>query len=137
MYPNGQGKKMVIIGAGPVGALAAVYASRRGYQVEVYELRDGESSSITFSLELYPFDWMILVLNRFFSNIFRPPARGLPIELFQMLCYSRRQVRFLESLDIYVKTRAIRSYPTHRGSFKFHKVDQSYPFGTWYTGLGP
>ena len=45
MYSKGRGKKMVIIGAGPVGALAAIYASRRGYQVEVYELRDGMSKS--------------------------------------------------------------------------------------------
>ena len=42
MYPLGQGKKMVIVGAGPVGALAAIYASKRGYNVEVYELRDGQ-----------------------------------------------------------------------------------------------
>ena len=41
MYPLGQGKKIVIVGAGPVGALAAIYASERGYSVEVYELRDG------------------------------------------------------------------------------------------------
>ena len=41
MYPSGQVKKMVIIGAGPVGALAAIYAAKRGYNVEVYELRDG------------------------------------------------------------------------------------------------
>lgn len=34
--------KCVIIGAGPVGALAALYAARRGWDVEVYELRGGE-----------------------------------------------------------------------------------------------
>jgi 2-polyprenyl-6-methoxyphenol hydroxylase-like FAD-dependent oxidoreductase len=39
---NSQGK-VVIIGAGPVGALAALYAARRGDDVEVYELRGGES----------------------------------------------------------------------------------------------
>ena len=33
--------KCVIIGAGPVGALAALYAARRGWDVEVYELRGG------------------------------------------------------------------------------------------------
>ncbi|KAJ3482867.1 hypothetical protein NLG97_g7453 [Lecanicillium saksenae] len=32
-------QKMVIVGAGPVGSLAALYAAQRGYQVEVYELR--------------------------------------------------------------------------------------------------
>ncbi len=34
-------QKVVVIGAGPVGALAALYAARRGDEVEVYELRDG------------------------------------------------------------------------------------------------
>lgn len=30
---------VVIVGAGPVGSLAALYAAQRGYDVEVYELR--------------------------------------------------------------------------------------------------
>lgn len=34
-------QKIVIVGAGPVGSLAALYAARRGYQVELYELRPG------------------------------------------------------------------------------------------------
>lgn len=34
-------EKIVVIGAGPVGALAALYAASRGYDVEVYELRGG------------------------------------------------------------------------------------------------
>lgn len=33
--------KCVVIGAGPVGALAGLYAARRGWQVEVYDLRPG------------------------------------------------------------------------------------------------
>jgi NADPH-dependent 2,4-dienoyl-CoA reductase/sulfur reductase-like enzyme len=33
--------KCIIIGAGPVGALAALYAARRGWDVDVYELRGG------------------------------------------------------------------------------------------------
>jgi kynurenine 3-monooxygenase len=36
-------QKIVVIGGGPVGALAALYAARRGYAVELYELRDGVS----------------------------------------------------------------------------------------------
>ena len=39
-------QKTVVVGAGPVGALAAIYAARRGDDVEVYELRDGELSFI-------------------------------------------------------------------------------------------
>lgn len=34
--------KCAVVGAGPVGALAALYAARRGYEVDVYELRGGE-----------------------------------------------------------------------------------------------
>lgn len=35
-------QKIVIVGAGPVGALAGLYAARRGHDVEVYELRSGK-----------------------------------------------------------------------------------------------
>ena len=34
-------QKVAIVGAGPVGALAALYAAARGDIVEVYELRAG------------------------------------------------------------------------------------------------
>lgn len=34
-------QKVVVIGAGPVGALAALYAAGRGHDVDVYELRGG------------------------------------------------------------------------------------------------
>jgi len=36
-------EKIIVIGAGPVGALAALYAARRGNDIDVYELRSGES----------------------------------------------------------------------------------------------
>ncbi|ROW14168.1 hypothetical protein VPNG_04293 [Cytospora leucostoma] len=32
--------KVVVVGAGPVGSLAALYAAQRGYDVEIYELRN-------------------------------------------------------------------------------------------------
>jgi kynurenine 3-monooxygenase len=35
--------KTVVVGAGPVGALAALYAAQRGHEVEIYELRSGQS----------------------------------------------------------------------------------------------
>lgn len=34
-------QKVVIVGAGPVGSLAALYAAARGDDVELYELRGG------------------------------------------------------------------------------------------------
>jgi kynurenine 3-monooxygenase len=43
--------KVVVAGAGPVGALAALYAAHRGHEVVLYELRSGEHlpSSHSFS----------------------------------------------------------------------------------------
>lgn len=42
-------QKMVIVGAGPVGALAALYGAQRGFIVEVYELRPGMLSYLSLS----------------------------------------------------------------------------------------
>ena len=36
-------QKVVVVGAGPVGSLAALYAAVRGYEVDVYELRAGKT----------------------------------------------------------------------------------------------
>ncbi len=38
-------EKIVIVGGGPVGSLAALYAAQRGHEVEVYELRSGTFAS--------------------------------------------------------------------------------------------
>jgi 2-polyprenyl-6-methoxyphenol hydroxylase-like FAD-dependent oxidoreductase len=42
-------QKIVVIGAGPVGTLAAIYAAQRGHDVEVYELRNGTYGRISHS----------------------------------------------------------------------------------------
>lgn len=41
-------QKVVVVGAGPVGSLAALYAAQRGHDVEIYELRPGESLFLLF-----------------------------------------------------------------------------------------
>ncbi|KAF2764614.1 FAD/NAD(P)-binding domain-containing protein [Teratosphaeria nubilosa] len=45
--------KCLVVGAGPVGALAALYAARRGWDVEVYELRsdlrDASTTPLNFT----------------------------------------------------------------------------------------
>lgn len=46
--------KFVIVGAGPVGSLAALYAARRGYTVEVYELRSGTTEMIRIGQWYWP-----------------------------------------------------------------------------------
>ena len=39
--------KTVIVGAGPVGAMAGIYAAGRGHEVEIYELRGGEWGGVS------------------------------------------------------------------------------------------
>ena len=43
-------QKVVIVGAGPVGSLAALYAAARGDEVEVYELRGGTLPIASFPM---------------------------------------------------------------------------------------
>lgn len=43
-------QKVVVVGAGPVGSLAALYAASRGDEVEVYELRGGMFQLLTPSM---------------------------------------------------------------------------------------
>lgn len=42
MVEDDKKQKTIVIGAGPVGALAALYAAQRGHEVEIYELRSGK-----------------------------------------------------------------------------------------------
>ena len=46
-------RKIAVIGAGPVGALAALYAATRGDDVEVYELRTGASQLSSDATQLF------------------------------------------------------------------------------------
>ncbi|CAK7269569.1 kynurenine 3-monooxygenase, mitochondrial precursor [Sporothrix epigloea] len=43
-------QKTVVVGAGPVGSLAALYAAQRGHEVEVYELRNDLRDPLTTPL---------------------------------------------------------------------------------------
>ena len=45
-------QKFVIVGAGPVGSLAALYAASRGIEVELYELRGGQSASLRLAINM-------------------------------------------------------------------------------------
>lgn len=41
--PQSRARKALIVGGGPVGALTALSLHRRGWEVEVWESRDGRS----------------------------------------------------------------------------------------------
>jgi kynurenine 3-monooxygenase len=41
-------EKVIIVGAGPVGSLAALYAASRGCEVGIYELRGGKFIFVCF-----------------------------------------------------------------------------------------
>ena len=42
MAEGNKAQKVLVVGAGPVGALAAIYAAERGDDVHVFELRAGK-----------------------------------------------------------------------------------------------
>ena len=46
-------EKVIVVGAGPVGSLAALYAANRGKDVEIYELRGGMSERSFLSLAAF------------------------------------------------------------------------------------
>ena len=50
MASLGKRQKTVVVGAGPVGALAAIYAAQRGHDVEIYELRSGTLTTTVYCL---------------------------------------------------------------------------------------
>ena len=54
-------QKVIIVGAGPVGCLAALYAASRGDEVEVYELRGG--------MLLFLFFLIFKIVAPFYGNI--------------------------------------------------------------------
>lgn len=37
-------EKVIVVGAGPVGSLVALYAAVRGHHVDIYELRPGKTT---------------------------------------------------------------------------------------------
>jgi kynurenine 3-monooxygenase len=45
-------RKALVVGAGPVGALTALSLHRRGWEVEIWESRDGRSLSVCALLTL-------------------------------------------------------------------------------------
>ena len=63
--------KTVIVGAGPVGAMAGIYAARRGHEVEVYELRGGEWGCFFVAVWSWLIGWCSLqFIGGFFGSIF-------------------------------------------------------------------
>ncbi len=78
-----QKQKIVVIGAGPVGSLAALYAANRGHAVEIYELRSGRLPLVFSVAVISPYNWLV-ALALFPSNefcILPPGFASLPLAL--------------------------------------------------------
>lgn len=61
-----EGKKVIVVGAGPVGSLAALYAASRGAIVQIYELRSGKSWRNRRRF-LLPLDCIVVSLHSAFA----------------------------------------------------------------------
>lgn len=82
-------QKVVVVGGGPIGALAALYSARRGYQVDLYDLRDGQSS---------PMDVESIHNAATDPNIGDPSVR--PAIALIPLALSERGIRAIESAGV-------------------------------------
>ncbi|KAL8851383.1 MAG: hypothetical protein Q9221_003654 [Calogaya cf. arnoldii] len=67
--------KVVVVGGGPVGALAALYTARRGYQVEVYEFRDDPNGKRASEGKLAPIP--VTISERGFRAVENAKVPGL------------------------------------------------------------
>lgn len=67
-------QKVIVVGAGPVGALAALYAAGRGDHVEVYELRAGMSQHLPTTVSSFLLE--LLVLPEYPKHAYREAMRS-------------------------------------------------------------
>jgi hypothetical protein len=74
-------EKVIVVGAGPVGSLAALYAANRGNDVEVYELRGGELRKYWTIVHRFPRSCLMVLASLIVSN----------------KCRTFRELRFLQA----------------------------------------
>ena len=82
MAEGNRAQKVLVVGAGPVGALAALYAAKRGDDVHVYELRAGKG---------------FVLFNLILPNYARPL-----LEESLILLYQRRKWSFKLNLSDHI-----------------------------------
>jgi hypothetical protein len=127
-------EKVIVVGAGPVGSLAALYAANRGNDVEVYELRGGKLRNnrqpfIAFSI-------MLSGTRIFgcFANKHLPYFRGLRFLQACFTCLIR--LRSHKASTLYPQryhqpklhgllTLCTRPPRSIQHSLELHKIDQS------------
>lgn len=63
MVGESKAQKVLVVGAGPVGALAALYAAERGDDVHLYELRAGKN--LCFSKRCFAAQQVLVYLLSF------------------------------------------------------------------------
>ena len=77
-------QKVLVVGAGPVGALAALYAANRGDDVHVYELRAGKTSFILIlssnSQENCWLSYLILLPKEYSTLLYFGEETSLPTD---------------------------------------------------------
>lgn len=90
MASQGKRQKTVVVGAGPVGALAALYAAQRDHDVEIYELRSG-----TFSIVLLLVAWRLHFHHNRFILDYAVVYAGFAIQLYpESLISAKLDARF-------------------------------------------
>ena len=84
MVKESKAQKVLVVGAGPVGALAALYAAERGDDVHVFELRAGKNRCFLHQYRNAGHIFLISVLESSVALLYHVPKRGLSTRTSQL-----------------------------------------------------
>jgi glycine/D-amino acid oxidase-like deaminating enzyme len=83
-----ESRRVSVIGAGPVGCLAAALFAKRGWEVNVWEVRPGESKSCGRMIRLVSTRRRVRYHHYYYSSDLKRPCRAC-------CCCSRDDLNFL------------------------------------------